>query len=70
MEVEIQCANPNDMRLAVKVEMTIGEWRALLSRLGDARFYGPLHELLTQINSGIAAIERREPVKGLSAPSA
>lgn len=60
--IEVQVTNPNDIRLRVTAEYSIGEWREILKTSEGTRYYAPLHELLAAIRAGIHSIEDRAKV--------
>jgi hypothetical protein len=61
--ITVECTNPDDMRLRVTAEMSIGEWRQVLARMAEAKHYAPLDEFLSRVQFGIAAVEQREDIR-------
>jgi hypothetical protein len=67
-EITVECSNPQEVRLRVTAEMTIGEWAEVLKLTKNVSYYGPLQDLLIAVRQGIAAIEERENVKWIDKP--
>lgn len=57
--VEVQVTNPEEIKLRVTVELSIGQWEEILERANDTRYYAPLRDLMAGIKSGIDSIKDR-----------
>jgi hypothetical protein len=58
----VKCANPDDMRLIVTVELTVAQWAQVLNRTSSVPYYAPLDNLKGAISDAITAIKNREAV--------
>lgn len=65
MTVSVHASAPDEIKLKVCAEATLGEWRGIVDRIMAAdgpRYYSPLHDLMGLILQGIKAIEKREEI--------
>lgn len=64
-QVTVLVTNPDDMRLSVTAEMTVGEWAKITEMLGDqtkVSYFRPLDLFIEAIKGGIRAIKNRETI--------
>jgi hypothetical protein len=61
-KIMVVCTNPEQMRLRVTAEFTIGEWKEILAITDKVQYYAPLKEFISSISRAIKAIEDREDV--------
>jgi hypothetical protein len=59
MMIDVQVTNPEEIRLRITVELSIGQWEEILERSKDITYYAPLREMLGGIRRGIDAIKAR-----------
>ncbi len=64
LSITVKCANLEDIRLEVRAEMTLGEWREILRKVETVSYYAPLNEFLGAISAGIKGIMDREVFAG------
>lgn len=60
--ISVVCTNPLSMRLRVTAELSIGEWKEILSNVDKVPYYFQHRELMRAIECAVSAIEKREEV--------
>lgn len=64
--IEARVTNADDIKLEIKIELSIGEWRELKKRIGSAHgaqdgigWYDPINDFLLGIRDAISMVEER-----------
>lgn len=60
--VTVQCSRPDEIKLNVCVELTIGEWKKIISIIQEGKYYGPLSDMMLAIRIGVENVQQRETV--------
>ena len=48
-KIRVSCCNPDEVRLRVEIELPLPQWREILERTKDVKYYGPLNDILHAI---------------------
>lgn len=68
--IEVKVTNPDEIKLAITIELPIGQWREIRRRVGRSHrenvgidFDDPLADILLAISRGIGTIEDRAGIE-------
>lgn len=61
--IDVQVTNPEEIKLRVTVELSIGQWQEILTLAKDVKYYAPLREMLAGIEKGISSIKDRARIE-------
>lgn len=67
--IEAKVTNPQDIKLAITIELSLGEWREIKKRVSDAMnsgaslsYYAPVSDLLQGIGRAIGMVQDRAQI--------